>query len=84
MWESQKLQLWVIGTSERGPQSWLWGLRSRGVLEKVWLYGPGLRDTSPDASIAVARQNKDTTLPSQGHYIQQSMQVTPGSLIATI
>ena len=59
------------------------GAVEQGVLEKVWLYGPGLRDT-PDASIAVARQNKDTTLPSQGHYIQQSMQVPPGSLIATI
>lgn len=37
-----EVAVWVIGTRGRGPQTWLWGLWSRGVLEKVWLYGPGL------------------------------------------
>lgn len=44
----------------------------------VWAWSHH-QDTSPDASIAAVRQHKDTTLPSQGHYIQQSMQVPPGT-----
>lgn len=60
------------------------GCGAGGCLRRFGCMGLVSGTLVPDASIAVARQNKDTTLPSQGHYIQQSLQVPPGSLIAII